>query len=238
MAEYAPGLDRIRAQLRAHRALLDDLQRRGQRAGAQQDRQIVGVLRGEPAPVIWPDPPRIGVSMIGRGDHLLVQHDGEAVPDILLGDVAELLGAHAVEAEIHVRLAGLRIETRRWHRSAGRPTPARGAPPRPRGRQRPCCRLLHRQDFVADRRDTCGQSGSACSSTSWKVILAVLPRMVLSWVGSCRPGTCTRMRSSPCALDVGLARAQFVDAPAHHFDGLVHHLLAGQRSCRRRSSAG
>ena len=34
-------------------------------------------------------------------------------------------------------------------------------------------------------------------------ILAVLPRMRLSSVGSCRPGTCTRMRSVPCRWITG-----------------------------------
>ena len=55
-------------------------------------------------------------------------------------------------------------------------------------------------------------------------ILAVLPRMALSSAGSCRPGTCTRMRSSP-ALDIGFAGAHFVDAAAHHFDRLFQYLF-------------
>ena len=85
-------------------------------------------------PVIWPEPPRIGSLDHGRGDHLLVQHDGEAVADIVLGDVAELARAHAVEAEIHDRRCRLRDRSPARHRSAGRPTPSRAAAPRSAGR--------------------------------------------------------------------------------------------------------
>ena len=45
-----------------------------------------------------------------RGDHLVVEHDGEGQADILLGHLAEALGAGGVEAEGHHRLAGALIE--------------------------------------------------------------------------------------------------------------------------------
>src|SRR5438445_233053 len=45
-----------------------------------------------------------------RGDHLLVEDDGEALADVLAGNVAETPRTDAVEAESHHRLAGLRVE--------------------------------------------------------------------------------------------------------------------------------
>ncbi len=61
-------------------------------------------------PLICPVPPRIGSRMHRRRDHLVVEHDGEGQPDILLGDLAEALGAGGVEAEGHHRLAGAAVE--------------------------------------------------------------------------------------------------------------------------------
>ena len=43
--EMAPALHRVGAELGAHGPLLLDLQRRRQRAGAEQERQLVGALR-------------------------------------------------------------------------------------------------------------------------------------------------------------------------------------------------
>ncbi len=42
---HLAGLDRVLTEARTDGALLDDGQRRRQRAGAQQDRQVVGLLR-------------------------------------------------------------------------------------------------------------------------------------------------------------------------------------------------
>ena len=41
--------DRVRAEARTDGALLDDGERRRQRAGTQQDRKVVGLLHGEVA---------------------------------------------------------------------------------------------------------------------------------------------------------------------------------------------
>ena len=57
-------------------------------------------------------------------------------------------------------------------------------------------------------------------STIWKVSLAVWPRISLRRCGSCRPGTWTRMRSAPCALDDRLGGAELVDAAADDLDRL------------------
>ena len=92
--------------------------------------------------------------MIGRRDHLLVQHDGEAVADIVLGDVAELARAHAVEAEDRPSAGRSAGRSPGWRRSAGRPTPCtRRCTTIVRRRLRSCCRCAMRQQFVADRHD-------------------------------------------------------------------------------------
>ena len=58
-------------------------------------------------PLMMPLPPRIGVADHRRGDDLVVEHDGEALADILRGRVAELAGAHRVELEGHRRQIAL-----------------------------------------------------------------------------------------------------------------------------------
>ncbi len=67
---------------------------------------------------------------------------------------------------------------------------------------------------------------SAPSSTSWNVILAVLPSSAIRWLGSERPGTWTTMRSSPWRSMEG-SRVPSVDALAHDFDRLVDDILLG-----------
>ena len=52
--------------------------------------------------------------------------------------------------------------------------------------------------------------------------------MVLSWVGILQARHLHQDAVVAGPLDGGLAGAHLVDAAAHHFDGLVHHLLAGQ----------
>ena len=47
-----PALDVVRAQARPDRAFLDDFHRRGQRAGAQQQRHIMRFLRWSCVPLI------------------------------------------------------------------------------------------------------------------------------------------------------------------------------------------
>ena len=89
--------------------------------------------------------------------------------------------------------------------------------------------LLLRQQFVADGHDAFRPPDRPphrpAGTSSWRSCQGWSIRLIRD---SDRPGTCTRMRSSPWRSMVGLARAQLVDAAAHHFDRLVHHLLVGQ----------
>ena len=76
------GLDRVGAEARADRALFGDVERRRQRAGAQQHGEVVGRLRREVAG----DLARAAGDRLldgRRGDHLVVEHDGEALADVL-----------------------------------------------------------------------------------------------------------------------------------------------------------
>ena len=84
--------DRILAEPRPDGALLDDRQRRRQRAGAQQDRQIVGLLHGEIAGNLA----RAGGDRLAdhrRRDHLVIQHDRERLPDMFGGRLREFARA-------------------------------------------------------------------------------------------------------------------------------------------------
>ena len=108
-------LDRVLAEARTDRALLDHRQRRRQRAGAQQDRQIVGGLHGEIAgDLALPAGDRLADH--GRGDHLVVEHDGKGLPDILGGGLREFARAGGIELEIDHGLAGSAGRSRSAHR--------------------------------------------------------------------------------------------------------------------------
>ena len=80
--------DRILSEARADRPLLDDRQIGRQRAGTQEDGEVVRALHREvafdqarPAEDRRPDD--------GRGDVLVVEDDGEAAADIRLRQLAE-----------------------------------------------------------------------------------------------------------------------------------------------------
>ena len=82
------GVDRILAEARPDRALLDDRELGRQRAGAQQHGEIVGLLDREIAGNLA----RAAgdrAQDARRGNHLAVEHDRERRPDIVGGDVAE-----------------------------------------------------------------------------------------------------------------------------------------------------
>ena len=88
MAADAAGMDRVGAEVGADGALLDDGERRRQRAGAQQQGQLVGLLRGEVAG----DDAAAAEDRLAddrRADHLVVEHDGERLADVLAGGGAE-----------------------------------------------------------------------------------------------------------------------------------------------------
>ncbi len=86
--------DRILAEPRPDGAFLDDRQRRRQRAGAQQDRQIVGRLHGEIAGNLS-GAAGDRFADHGRGNHLIVEHDRERLPDILRRRFARICASRA-----------------------------------------------------------------------------------------------------------------------------------------------
>ena len=100
-------------------ALLLDLQRRRQGAGAQQQGQVVGVSVVK-LPVIWPEPPVIGSLDRGAEITLLSSTMAKRLPMFWLVAVAEAPRAQAVEAEGDHRLAGLLVEAEAGRRSASR----------------------------------------------------------------------------------------------------------------------
>ena len=106
-----PASIEVLAEAGADGALLNDGELRRQRAGAQQHREVVGLLDGEIAGDLSraagdrPEDAR-------RRNDLVVEHDGERTADVLAGDLAEALAAPQVEAEVHVGLAGALIEAR------------------------------------------------------------------------------------------------------------------------------
>ena len=86
-------------------------QRRRQRAGAQQDREIVRLLDREAAGNLA----RAAEDRLAdhrRGDHLVVEHDRERAPDVLLRHLREPARAVDVELEGDDRLAGALVEAR------------------------------------------------------------------------------------------------------------------------------
>jgi len=80
-----------RRRVPADAALLHHGERRGQGTGAQQpDRSVADAAVKRP--LIWPRPPVIGRDHRGA-DHLVIEHDGEAVADIGAADIGEPAGA-------------------------------------------------------------------------------------------------------------------------------------------------
>ena len=101
--------DRIRAEAGADGALLDDGQRRRQRAGAQQDGEIVGALHSETAGNL-PGTAEDRLADHRRRDHLVVEHDGKRLPDVLLGHFGEFARPRSIEAKRDDRLAGALVK--------------------------------------------------------------------------------------------------------------------------------
>ena len=77
------SLDRIRAEIGADRALLDDGQLGGQGAGAQHGGESVALSATEKLPEIWPRAAGDRFADDGRGQHLVVEHDRERPADVL-----------------------------------------------------------------------------------------------------------------------------------------------------------
>ena len=213
--------DRVGAEAGADRALLDDGERRRQRAGAQQDGEVVGALHGEIAGNL-PGTAEDRLADHRRRDHLVVEHDGEGLADILLRHLGELARARGVEAEIDHRLAGALDRSPAARRSSRRPTPGSASPPHRFGSPRGRCRAGSRLPAATGPAAPAPASPRCrpCGNRAWRSCRAA----ALSRVGSCRPGTCTRMRSAALARDQRLDRAELVDAPLDDLDRLVDRL--------------
>src|SRR5215472_6238183 len=79
--------------------LLDHVQFHRQRAGAQPDGEAVGLLDREVAGDLA-EPAQDRRLDDRRREDLVVEHDGEGAPDVLLGKLAENAGAARAEAEV------------------------------------------------------------------------------------------------------------------------------------------
>ena len=100
------GVDRILAEARPDGALLQIDQRGRQRAGAQQQRQVLRLRHGERAG----DDAAAAQDRLAdhrRADHLIVEHHRQRPADMIAGGAPELARAHRVEAEADHRLAVL-----------------------------------------------------------------------------------------------------------------------------------
>ena len=102
-------LDRVLAEARADGAFLDDGQRRRQRAGAQQNGEVVRALDGEVAGNLARAAEDRLADHRGR-DHLVVEHDGERLADVFLRHGGEAARAVVVETEGDDRLAVALVE--------------------------------------------------------------------------------------------------------------------------------
>ncbi len=103
MLASAPAWIGIGAEIGTDGALFENGQRRRQRARAQQQRQVVGRLHGEAAL----DDAGAAEDRLAdhrRADHLVVEHDGEGLADILARRVGEAARADRIELEAHHRL--------------------------------------------------------------------------------------------------------------------------------------
>jgi hypothetical protein len=110
-------LDVFRAQRRADGALFDDFHRRGQRAGAQQQGDV---LRFGQAHAAGDDGFAVGDGFVDGGGGndfglaLFHQHHRHAFADVVAGEVGEDFRADVVEADVYpgqsfVVLAGLGV---------------------------------------------------------------------------------------------------------------------------------
>ena len=106
--------DGVRAQRRADEVLLALAQRRGERAGAEDHHELVGLAHGLlEVTVAAEGDARLTARDAGldhrRGVHPLVEHDGEALLDVVLGDPREDLGAVGIEGQRHEGAVLLRV---------------------------------------------------------------------------------------------------------------------------------
>ena len=150
----------------------------------------------------------IGVWMTRRGDHLVVEHDGERPADILRRRLAEALRAADVEAEIDDRLVGALVE----------------------GRLRVGEIAALDDDAALDRHALAVRVlATAAGRRRPRPARASMPELelggpaedILQALRVLQAGHLDEDAVGALALDVRLGRAERVDAPAQHLDRLV-----------------
>ncbi len=221
-------MDRIRAEFGADRALFEDLDRRRQRAGAQQQRKIARRLDGKAAgndAAAAED--RFADNR--RADHLVVEHDREGFPHVLARHVAEALAAGGVEFEADHRLVVLERCLRVGQHVAADHDPFPdeiGV-----GTAAIAASLLGSEDFVARR-----QPAAACLIEGDGAIdelegeLGGPPEQRLDVLGIVDPRQLDEDAILTLALDRRLFSPGLVDAPADDLDRLFDRLPAARLS--------
>ena len=196
------GRDRVGAEVGADRALLQHLERRRQGAGAQQQRQVAGLLRGEAAGDAGREPPRIGSRMTGALITLSSSTMANGLPTF--SRVTSPKRRAPTESNRKLTTGSPSLERAAARRSGSPPTMTRlrtsvsaaaGRRTASRlGRQQlePAGSAAGRRPPPAARVDQTeghlrGRGRAACLMRS----------------GSSTPGSCTRMRSSPWRWIVG-----------------------------------
>ncbi len=127
-------------------------------------------------------------------------------------DLGEALGADAVETERDDRLAGLLVEA---GAGVGQPIALQHRLAFDRIR----AAAAARQHLVARRQLRARQAGHEHAMEA-QLRGGLQERSRIS-LGSCTPGSCTRMRSPPSRWMVGSATPWLVDAPAHDLEALI-----------------
>ena len=195
--------DVLRAEARADRAFLDDLHRRGERTGAQQQRGVVG-LGGVMRPEIWkrlPSSPRITGAV--TTSPLPFSNSRIAIRLPMFSRETSLHDARAarVDREVHRRLLALAVEAglRVGKVLAGDEHLALDHQRRAAALGVPLVAERHRSGAALGRR------ASALSSTMRISSVAVRPMMSFAFAVSCTPGSWTTTRSAPCCWITGSA---------------------------------
>ncbi len=196
--------DVLGAQAGADGAFLDDLHRRSQRAGPQQQGGVGGFFGAHAAGDLHPAAADLAADH--RGGHdlalaLLDQQDGHALVDVLAGDVPEDAGAGGVEGEVHRRLVVLAVEAR-----LGVGEALAGQDHLLLDQQRAAAALGVELGARPGRCPASAPSRAPGVSSTMRISrVAVRPRMSLALATSCTPGSCTTMRSRPCCWITGSA---------------------------------
>ncbi len=228
------GMDRIGTEIGTDGALLDDGERRRQRTGAQHQRQILGALRREGAG----DLTRAAgdrLADIGCRQHLVVEHDGEGLADILRRHVGEAARAGRIELEDDDRLVVVEGEIRGIELAAIDHHPlahqVEGLLPGPR-----LAGLVgHRQQVVARRHVALHRFAEVARRVHQAE--GQLRRLADHRFRMLRIVDAGKLHQDPVgafARDGGLAGAELVDAAADDADRLLDRLALPRRERLRR----